>query len=273
MLDLLAVAGGRGQRSVESPAGLDRGLLVGADDEVAGLEPPSLPAALVEVEDAPGLLGEVGVAGEDPRAVAPRLDRVLGQPPPHRRPRDLGDDPALDRLAGDLSARPARERNARLARQLAGERLDLGDLRRGKKTVGARTALAPQAPPRRRRRTACATPTPTGAKRRAARRSRRWRAPAQPTGSPSRAPPPASDRSTPPPGGRARAAARRSTRSGTGSTSPLRPRFDTQPHFPARIRRVFSSHGDPRPACVHSAPRLPPGRSPLKRQRTYEPDY
>ncbi|MGH3305702.1 MAG: hypothetical protein ACRDOK_29370 [Streptosporangiaceae bacterium] len=37
--------------------------------------------ALVEVQDHPGLLLEVRVAGEDPGLVLPRLDRVLGQDP------------------------------------------------------------------------------------------------------------------------------------------------------------------------------------------------
>lgn len=107
VLDLLPLAGRRGQRLVLSPARLDRGLLVSADDEVAGLEPPPLEAALVEVQAAAGLAGEVGVAGKDPRAVAPGADRVLREPAPDGRARDLGDDPALDRLARELSARPA----------------------------------------------------------------------------------------------------------------------------------------------------------------------
>jgi hypothetical protein len=107
VLDLLAAAGRGGQRLVLAGSGLDRGLLVGADHEVAGLEQPPLPAALIEVEDPACLAGEVGVAGKDPRAVAPRADRVLREPAPDGGARDLGDDPALDRLAGELSARPA----------------------------------------------------------------------------------------------------------------------------------------------------------------------
>jgi site-specific DNA recombinase len=110
--------------------------LVGAHDEIAGLKQLSFPAALVEIEDPAGLLGELGVAREDPRAVVPRADRVLCQPPPDRDRRDCRDDPALDRLPGQLSARPARERDAPLGRQLARQRLDLGHLRRGEKRRG-----------------------------------------------------------------------------------------------------------------------------------------
>jgi len=45
--------------------------------EVAGLEQLALPSSLVEVEHRPGLLEEVGVSGEDPRALLPGLDRVF----------------------------------------------------------------------------------------------------------------------------------------------------------------------------------------------------
>lgn len=77
VLDLLTLARRRRQRPVRAGARLDRGLLVRADDEVAGFEQLPLPAALVEIQDAAGLAGEVGIAGKDPRAVAPRADRVL----------------------------------------------------------------------------------------------------------------------------------------------------------------------------------------------------
>ena len=43
-----------------------------AHDEVAGVEQLAFPAAVVEVEDRPGLLCEVRVAREDPGAVVPR---------------------------------------------------------------------------------------------------------------------------------------------------------------------------------------------------------
>jgi hypothetical protein len=104
VLDLLPVPGPDGQRRVLARPRLDRWLLVSAHHEVARFQQLALEAALVEVEDRAGLLLEVRVAREVPRVVVPRTDRVLGQPAPYRRPGDLRDDPALDRLAGDLSA-------------------------------------------------------------------------------------------------------------------------------------------------------------------------
>ena len=70
-------AGGGGERRVLARPGLDRGLLIAADDVVAGMQQLAFPAAAVEVEDAAGLGGEVWVAGEDPGAVLPGLDRVF----------------------------------------------------------------------------------------------------------------------------------------------------------------------------------------------------
>ena len=126
-------------------AGLDRRLLIRAHHEIAGLQQFPLPPALVQVQDPTRLLGELRVAREDPRAIVPRANRVLPQPPPDRDRRDRRDDPALDRLPGELSARPARERNALLGRQLACQRLDLGHLRRGKNAAADPAVVAPQA--------------------------------------------------------------------------------------------------------------------------------
>ena len=84
VLDLQALAGRGGERGGEPLARLDGGLLVGADDVVAGVQAFAVPVTGVEVEDRPGALGEQWVAREDPRAMLPRLDCVLRQPAPDR---------------------------------------------------------------------------------------------------------------------------------------------------------------------------------------------
>ena len=61
---------------------LDGGLLVGRDDEIGLVQGDSLPSAVIEIEGATGLEGEVGVAREDPAAVLPRADGVVVQPAP-----------------------------------------------------------------------------------------------------------------------------------------------------------------------------------------------
>jgi len=64
---------------------LELRLFVCADDVVVGAEPDTVDAAGVEVQDAGRLRGELRVAGEDPRPIAPRLERVGVQPATHRR--------------------------------------------------------------------------------------------------------------------------------------------------------------------------------------------
>jgi hypothetical protein len=65
-------------------AGLNAGLLVTGKDVVLGTQGPAFPHACVEIQDRPGLGGEMGIAGKDPVLVLPGLDRVLVQDPPDR---------------------------------------------------------------------------------------------------------------------------------------------------------------------------------------------
>jgi hypothetical protein len=127
---------------VDPSARLDLGLLIGADHELAGLQQPALPAALVQVKHRAGALGEVRVAREQPRAVLPRLDRVLGQPPGDRRRRRNGHAP-LDHQPMDLRTAEARDRQPVTGGKLAHDRLDLRDLFRGENDAGDPPAAHP----------------------------------------------------------------------------------------------------------------------------------
>jgi hypothetical protein len=104
VFDALAALDGRrgGQRRVLAIARLDRGLLIAAHDVVAGVQQFAFPAPGIQVKDPAGLGSELGVAGEDPGAVLPRLDRVLGEPAPDRDPGDLLADPARHDFGGEL---------------------------------------------------------------------------------------------------------------------------------------------------------------------------
>src|SRR5204862_2282909 len=86
------------QRGVAATPGLDGGLLIAGDDVVVGAEEFALPRSGVEVQDPPGLDGEVGIPGEDPRPVPPGSDRVAAKPPAHRGRGDVRHDPAVDGL-------------------------------------------------------------------------------------------------------------------------------------------------------------------------------
>ena len=94
MFDSSGLVRTRGQGGVLADAGLNAGLLIGADHELLGSQGRALPVPRVEVEDASGLGGEVGITREDPRAVSPGADRVVVEPAPHGLVADRGDDPA-----------------------------------------------------------------------------------------------------------------------------------------------------------------------------------
>jgi hypothetical protein len=104
---------------------------VGADHDSPGVQQPALPPAPGEVQHRARPLQKVGVGREHPRAVLPGLERVFVEPARDRRGRCLG-HAALDHEAVELRPAEARERDALAARQVAGDRLDLGDLLRGK---------------------------------------------------------------------------------------------------------------------------------------------
>jgi site-specific DNA recombinase len=181
---------------------------VGADDHVARFEQLALPAALVEVEHPAGLLEEVGVAREDPRALLPRLDRVLGQPAPDRRRGRLAGC-ALDHEAVELGSTEARERHALRLGQLAGDRLDLGDLFRGENGAGGPRACDPLIPPAAPGGSVFANARPRRRSSPSAGRSRRWSARLRRRGRAWRAAPACAAACSTPPGARAPSAPRR----------------------------------------------------------------
>jgi hypothetical protein len=85
-----------GQGRMATRARLDAGLFIGADDPLVLSQRSALPEALVEIEDAASLCGKVGITGEDPAPVVPRLDGVLGQPTPNRGFPNGGHNPPID---------------------------------------------------------------------------------------------------------------------------------------------------------------------------------
>jgi len=135
-LDQGRAAGPGRERGVATTERLQLGLLIGRDHVLVRAQALAFEAPLVEVEHPRRLGGEVGVAHEQPGALLPGPDRVVVKPTPDRRGRGVGDT-SLDHQPVQLSAREAAERQAVGGRQLAGDRLDLGDLLRGENGAGA----------------------------------------------------------------------------------------------------------------------------------------
>jgi hypothetical protein len=81
-----------------APSGLDAGLLVGAEHVITWPQRGATPPALVEIENAAGLAGELRIAWEDPGAMPPGAQRVLAEPAPESGAADLRDDAARHRF-------------------------------------------------------------------------------------------------------------------------------------------------------------------------------
>src|SRR5664279_5028258 len=113
-------------------------LLVAGDHVVVGTEWLALPGAGVQVKDAFGLYGEVGIADRDPGPVLPGLDRVVGEDAPHGRRRDRVGDPGGGDFKGEVQAGPRGQRHAVLCGQFAGQRYDLGPLHLGEQPRATR---------------------------------------------------------------------------------------------------------------------------------------
>jgi len=136
------------QRQVGAHARLDAGFLVRAEHVLVRAERFSLPGPLVQVKDAPGLEGEVRVAGEDPRPVLPGLQGVVGEPAAHGGRRDRRDDAAGSCMAGQFRAGPAGQRRPARGGQLASQGLHLGHDPGGElaRPAGPRASASPSRP-------------------------------------------------------------------------------------------------------------------------------
>jgi len=140
-----------------APTRLNAGFLVGTDNILVRKQRLALPEAFVKVQDTSRFLLECRIAGEDPAAVAPRLDGVLREPPPQRGFTNGSDETAAEYLALDLRDGVARQGQALALRELTSQGLDGDHHAGGKSGLAARPEAARADPRGVVRRTACAT--------------------------------------------------------------------------------------------------------------------
>src|SRR5713101_4117736 len=174
VLDSHRLARPRRSGGVNPPAGLDAGLLVAGDHEISSGQQATLPDALVQIQDGPRLLFELGVAREDPASMAPGADRIFIQPAPQCRLADRGDEAAAQDLSLEFRNAIAGQREAAVAGKPASQGLN-GDGPPGGKSGWA--VHPGTVPPARRvvaRRSACATSRRSGEVCRAEPQSRHW---------------------------------------------------------------------------------------------------
>jgi hypothetical protein len=107
------------QRWVAAMASLNRGFLIGRDDEVLGSQGLAFPLAGVQVQYTASLVLEVRIAGEDPRAVTPGPDGIGGEPSPDGDAGDLGDQAARWSTSARISGTWIDRRGGRWSRPSA----------------------------------------------------------------------------------------------------------------------------------------------------------
>ena len=127
-----------------APAGLDAGLLVNAENVIAWPQCCTFPTALVKIEDATSLAGELRITREDPSAMTPGPQCVLAEPAPQGGAADLCNDAACHRLVAQFDDRPVRQGQTSTRWQLTRQRLDRHDDTGGKSGLVARFAVGHQ---------------------------------------------------------------------------------------------------------------------------------
>jgi len=108
---------------------------------------PTLPAPLVQVQQAPGLGLKIGIARKDPAAVLPRADGILVQPTPDRAVADARHKTRALGVTRHIGHTEPRQRQAEGRRQFARERLDLNGEFWGEKPGGVPGGLSLRGPP------------------------------------------------------------------------------------------------------------------------------
>ena len=157
VLDAYRLAGPSRQARMGAYAGLDAGLLVSGDDKLVLAQRLPLPAARIQVQDAPGFCLEVRIARKYPAAMLPWTDRVLVQPPPDRATTDAGYQPRVLGIAHHIGYAQSGQRHTQGRRKFAGKRLDLNGELWGKRPGGVPGGLVLRVPLTASRRSACAT--------------------------------------------------------------------------------------------------------------------
>jgi hypothetical protein len=157
MLDTHGLAWSSGGDAVLAAARLDAGFLVGADDVVLRSQRLALPDPLVEIEDTARLIGEVGIPWEDPAAMVPWANGVLGEPAPDGCLPNGGHEPAADHFTLDLGHAEAGKGKPDFAREFTRESLYGDDDTGGERHPADPAVGALRVRPNPARKSACAT--------------------------------------------------------------------------------------------------------------------
>ena len=117
---------------------LDAGLLIGGYHKVSGTEWKSIPYPLIEIQHPAGLLLKLGIPGENPAPVLPRLDGIFSKPAPDCRAAHVSYNASLNGFSGNIAGAPSRQRSSALRGQFTGQGLYSNDDVRGKNRTAVR---------------------------------------------------------------------------------------------------------------------------------------
>src|SRR5215813_14591811 len=120
------------QGGMATVAGLDAGLLVGAEDVVLGPQGFALPQARIEVQNRASLVNEVGITRKNPVLVSPRFDGIRIENPPPRAATDRGAQHGVAPRS-DVGQGLSAQWLLGFCDQFTSDRLDQGVVQRGKK--------------------------------------------------------------------------------------------------------------------------------------------
>jgi len=96
-----------GARRMFAPPGLNAGFFICGDNELIILQRLPFPCAGIQVQNATGFVGKVGIAREDPTAVIPGPNGILMQPAPQRAAADGRHQARLTSLSRQIRRTPA----------------------------------------------------------------------------------------------------------------------------------------------------------------------
>ena len=136
------------QRRMLAAARLETRFFIGRDDVFIGPQRGPVPGSGIQIQHAPGFLGELRVSRKDPAPMTPGLQRIGAQPTPQGDAADLGHDATGEDLAMQFGNGETRQRHIAVTGQLAREPLNVDDDAGGKSGLRARLEVPPRGRPR-----------------------------------------------------------------------------------------------------------------------------
>lgn len=109
------------------PPRLDAGFFIGRQNKLVLLKGASFPYSFIKIQNPAGFLGKLGIARENPGAVAPRTNGILMKPSPNGAVTDCCGQSRSPNLPTQISNAPSGKRSLMDRRQFTGNRLNLND--------------------------------------------------------------------------------------------------------------------------------------------------